>query len=304
MKQTLLALCAGALALAASTGLAAPLQRADLPADPAWALHLDCDALRPTAIGRYIQSEMEKPEAQAKLAAFQSIFSFDLRTQLHSLTLYSIGTAPEDGVLLVYAEFNAGQLTTLAEAAKEHQSNAHNRHTIHSWIDENKKPKNGLQPRVYAAIQGKRVIFGQRQDRVAQALDVLDGAVPRLSTSGAFAQLGAAGNSSFLQAAARKLDLPNSDPNAAIFRLAKLINLQVGEAQQRVNATLTLEANDEDVAGHIASIAQGLLALMKLQKEKPESVKLAEALGLKQEGPRVVAHLGLPANDIIAMVKA
>src|SRR3954466_16025633 len=101
LKRTLLTACLAILGLAAVGG---PLQRADLPADPSWVIHADFDGLRPTAIGQFILAEMDKPEAQAKLALFQSLFSFDLRTQLHGVTLYSSGDAAEDGVLLVYAD--------------------------------------------------------------------------------------------------------------------------------------------------------------------------------------------------------
>ena len=210
------ALCACGLVAAAATALSAPLQRADVPAEPAWVLHLDCDGLRPTAIGRFLLAEMEKPEAQAKLAAFQTIFNFDLRKQLHGLTLYSTGKAPEDGVLLVYADFEPERLVTLAKAAKDYQSTTYKQHTIHNWIDDKKKAKDGVKPRVYAAIQGGRiVVFAQQQARVAQALDVLDQAAPNLAGNTVFAQLGAGGSTGFIQAAARKLDLPDSTPNAA-----------------------------------------------------------------------------------------
>src|SRR3954469_14667349 len=92
MKRTLLLSCLTAVGLNLQAG---PLLRSDVPAEPIWVAHLDCDALRPTAVGQYVLSEMEKPEAQGKLGAFQAMFSFDLRTQLHSLTLYSTGEAPE-----------------------------------------------------------------------------------------------------------------------------------------------------------------------------------------------------------------
>ena len=169
------AFCACGLVAAAATGLSAPLQRADVAADPAWVLHLDCDGLRPTAIGQFLLAEMEKPEARVKLAALQTIFNFDLRTQLHGLTLYSAGKAPEDGVLLVHADFEPDRLITLAKAAKDYQANTYKQYTIHNWIDDKKKAKDGVRPRVYAAIQGGRIlVFAQQEARVAQALDVLD----------------------------------------------------------------------------------------------------------------------------------
>ena len=57
-----------------------------------------------------------------------------------------------------------------------------------------------------------------------------------------------------------------------------------------VSATLTMEAGDEEVAGHISAIGSGLISLMKLQKEKPEAVKFAESLVLKQEGNKVLVQ--------------
>src|SRR3954462_12454889 len=132
LKRSLSACC---LLAGGFPALAGPLQRADLPAEPAWVVHVDVDGLRPTTIGQYILTEMEKPEAQAKLAVFQSLFSFDLRTQLHGLTLYGTGNSTEDGVLLVYADFDTDKLLTLAKAAKDYQSTTHNQHTIHNWVD-------------------------------------------------------------------------------------------------------------------------------------------------------------------------
>ena len=299
------AICACSLIAATLTVLSAPLQRADVPADPTWVMHVDCDRLRPTAIGQFLLAEMEKPEAQAKFAAFQSIFSFDPRKQLHGLTLYSTGKAPEDGVLLVYADFDPQRLVTLAKAAKDYQSTTYKQHPIHNWIDDKKKAKNGVKPRVYAAIQaGRIVVFAQQEARVAQALDVLDRAAPNLAGGMLFPQLGATGSASFIQAAARKLDIPDSTPNAAVLKLAKMARLEVGEAQGQLKATLNLEAGDEEVAKQMASVGQGLLALMKLQRDKPGSVKLAEALSLKQDGAGVVVALAVPAADAIEVMKA
>jgi hypothetical protein len=297
-------LLVGTLAAGFNT-IAGPLQRADVAANPVWLVHFDFDGLRSTAIGNYIEGEMNKPEAQARLAAFQALFSFDLRTQLHGVTLYSTGAAPEDGVLLVYADFDANRLVTLAKAAKDSQEKTYKNHVIYSWLDENKKHGHGNAARTHAAIQGARVIFGQREERLQQALDVLTGASANLASTRTFPQVGTVGSTSFIQAAARKMDfVSQSDPSAAVFRLAKGVRFDLNETQHQVSATLTLEGNDEEVATNIASIGQGLIALMKLQKEKPESVRFAEALSLKQDGAQVVASMTLPASEIVNLMKA
>src|SRR5438094_271015 len=92
---------ASGLAAAFAT-FAGPLQRADVAGEPAWLAHVDCDKLRSSSLGQFFLAELDKPEAKDKLAALQTIFSFDLRKQLHGLTLYSTSDSPEDGVLLVY----------------------------------------------------------------------------------------------------------------------------------------------------------------------------------------------------------
>ena len=291
------------MAMVTFGALAGPLQRGDVPADPIWLLHMDCDALRPTAIGQFLLAEMAKPEAENKFAAFQLMFSFDPRTALHGLTLYSTGAAPEDGVLVVYADFDPGRLVTLAKAARDYQTEMHRIYTIHNWVDDKKMKKQGGTPRTYAAISGNRVIFGQKQDRVAGALDAMDRISPNLAGSKAFASF-SNGSGTFLQAAARKFDMPASDPNAAIFRLSKQLDLAVRESQRTVSATLTMEAGDEEVAGHINAIASGLISLMKLQKEKPEAVKFAEALVLSQEGSKVIVNASMAAGDLNEGMKA
>jgi len=282
---------------------ATSLQRTDVPADPMWLVHMDFDRLRPTTVGQYIMAELEKPEAQAKLASFQAMFKFDLKTQLHALTLYGMGEAPEQAVLMVYADFDSEHLSALARGAQEYQGTNHNDHAIHSWIDASRKGKGGSPPRTYAAAQASRVlIFGQTEAAVAKALDVMDLSAANLTGSKAFPALD--NGSAFFQAAAQHLKVRDSDPNAAVFRLSKSVRLQIGEDQNRVKATLQLSASDDDVARQIASIGQGLISLIKLQRDRPEANKFADALTLKQDASDVIVTMSLAAPDAVEIMKA
>lgn len=294
-------LAAGLLAFPTFTH-AAPLQRGDVMQQPLWVVHIDADALRQGVLGRHILDELERPEAQKKFAAFQAIFSFDPRKALHGVTLYGGSKEAEDGVLLVYADFDAARLTTLAEGAEDHHVASHRQYAIHNWLDANRPTRHGAKARTYAAIRGNCVVFAQKEARVAETLDVMDGLKPNISANGDFARLGS--GPAFLQAAARRIDLPEGDPNAAVFKRSKMVSLTVGETQQQVQATLTLEAETEEIAGNIEAIGRGLLGLLTLQKEKPESVKLAQALSLQRAGSSVVVNLALPAGELIEILKA
>lgn len=278
----------------------APFQRADVPADAAWVVHVDCDAIRPTAVGQYILGEMAKPENKAKISVLESLVGMDIATQLHGLTLYNSDTMPEDGVLIVYADFNADKLNNLALASKDPESTTHNGTTIRSWIDEKRKPDENR--RVYGAVKGNRVILGQQQATVAAALDVIDGGAS-LAGSQNFPQMGGAGEQKCIQAAAHRLDLPGNNPRAALFKLAQGMRLDAGESDGQVKATLALQAKDDEVANQMYSVAQGLLALMKLEN-KPATAKLANAISVKQDNAWVVATLSIPADDMVQALKA
>jgi hypothetical protein len=301
MNTSYLNVTCGLLASLSASALAAPLQRADIPANAAWVVHVDCDAIRPTAVGQFLLGELAKSENKARISVLQSLVGVDIATQLHGLTLYNCGTETKDGVLIVYADFDPDKLNNLAQVAKNPQSTKHHSVTIRSWTDEN-KTEDGKEKRTYGAIKGNRVFLGQQESTVADALDVLDGGAS-LAGSKNFPQLGTADTPKCVQAAAHHLDLPGGDPHAAMLKLAQGMHLDVGESEGKVKATLALEAKDGDVAQQMFSVAQGLLALIKLQN-KPETTKLANALSLKQDNTWVVANLNVDADDLVEAIKA
>lgn len=303
MKRNFLCALAAGL-LAAGSVTAGPVLRSDLPAEPAWVIHLDVDAFRASSFGKLIAGELEKPEPARKLSAFKDALGFDPSTQLHAISVYGLGNKREEGVLVVYGDFDAGRLETLVKAAKEYQSSKHRSRIIHSWIDDRKKTADAEPKRVFGAIAGNRLVFAPTSELVASALDVVDGFSANMGGTKTFASLGQPAEGSFLQAIGRKLDVGEGNPNAALVRLSQETRLEAFESAGKITASLNLSAKDEEVAGHMNSIAQGLLALIKMQTDKPEQRKLAEGLVVKQEGSSVNAVLSMPSADLIALLKA
>lgn len=282
--------------------MAGPFKHADVVSEPAWLFHIDFDALRGTVIGQHLLTEMNKPEALNKLAAFQAIFNFDLRSQLHGVTIYGASTSAEDGVMLVQADFDAARLTTLAQGANGYQSTTHRQHTIHSWIDEKRPAKSGLKPRVYAAIYGNKVVFAHSQSRVAEALDVLDRVVPNLSSNAAFANFG--NDKSFVHGAATRFDAKTGGPNAEIFRQSKGMRLAMGEKDRQLTTTLVLEVGNEEVAKQLEAVCRGMVGLMALRQDRPELQRIAQAVAIRQDGARIVGDLTLAADEVVQMLDA
>jgi hypothetical protein len=179
MKRHILILTTAAAVFAgAPMVFAGPFNPKDVAADPALLLHVDCDALRSSSVGQSILAEQA---VQDKLAAVGAIFDFDLRKQLHGLTVYTTEEHPKDGALIVYADFDPNRLINLAKAADGFHCDTNGSHVIYSWLDDKKKGKGGEAPRVCGAILGQRVVFGQNESHLADALDVLDGKTPSFS---------------------------------------------------------------------------------------------------------------------------
>jgi hypothetical protein len=303
-RYLLCGLLAAAACLPSNPLFAGPLQRADVASEPSWVLHLDCDVLRSSSLGKFIAQELEKPEAKNKLDAFQAMFNFDPRTALHGISLYGLDNNPDGGLLIAYADFDAARLQNLVKGAKEYQSSTHRSRTIHSWIDEHKKSPDGASRRMYGAVAGNRVIFAQQQSRLTGALDVIDGFSPNLSGTKAFSSMGQASSGKILQGAVRKITVPEGNPNAALVKLSEEIRCEVVETDGNMIANMNLLAKDPEVAGHMNSIAQGLLSLVKMQTDKPERVKLAERLVLKQDGSALNGTLTIPTAEILTHLKA
>jgi len=297
MKQIILA---GTVTLACFPGWATPLQPADVAASPSLVAHLDLDTFKTTTMGKALLAQVNTADIDKALAAFQAISSFDPRTQLHGLTCYITSEKAQNGVLLLYADFDANRLVALAQTLPDYHSMTNGSHVIHNWTDEKKKA-NGGEPNVSAAIVSNRVIFGQNAAAVQSALDVLDGKAPNLT--GSLADLHfTAGD--FLEAMVDKFDFANKDPNSAILKGCRKLRLEVSETQNKLVAALNLQADDNDKANQIASIGQGLLALGKLQADKTPAMKLANSVAIKQDGSNVSATLSIANADVEEMIKA
>jgi hypothetical protein len=286
--------------LAACTVVAGPLQRNQIDADAVWMVHLDVDKLKQTAIGRHVLEEMYQPEAQNKLAAFEAIFSFDPRRDVTGVTLYGTGTRPEQGVMLLHGSFDTQRLVTLAKAGIDYVATEHRNHVIHAWTDRCRAKAGRKDARAFGAVHGSSVVLGQKHEAIASALDVLDNLTANLGSTGYFLDVSSTG---FLQAATRKVEVPDAQPHSAMLRQAQYLSLTAGETAGQFQLNVFAQAASAEAAQSMHQVGQGLLALAALQTDRPEAVQFARAIQLAQSGDHLTASLTLPATDVIAEMK-
>ena len=294
----------GCLMSATMSLMANPAERSAVIEDPAWVLHLDVDALRKSVVGAHILSELHKPEKELQFFVLKAALGSDLRTALHGITVYGASPSPDEGVALVYADLNSERLIGLVKQAEDYRATAHGTHQVYSWIDAKRREKEGGQPRTYSAIyKDQMVIFAQREERLIRALDVLDGTTASLAKVNTFPKFGV-GEQGIVHAAARQIDVPADNPTAAVFKQAKLIGLEVRESGQNLLANLSLETKSPEAAPLIADVARGIIAIIALQPDNPNAIKLAQSLSVQQTGTITEVKLKIPADDVVAALKA
>lgn len=272
--------------------------------DPAWVVHLDCDALRQTTIGHQLLAELERPVVQKRFEAIQASFQLDPRKDLRGVTVYSATKGEPDAVVLAYADFNVERLVAVVKTNQGYTVSAHRSHQIHSWLDERKRTVDGEPTRIFSAVHTNQILILSHQEiRVGEALDVLDATQPSLVTSKKLPQLGG-GNGTFLSGAARALELPGDLPGAAVLKQVKLIWLNVREAEGRTELKLALDLTSAETAKHLGDVARGLVALLALQSDNPDAVKISQAVTIEQVDTGVAVKLSLPAAELGQMIKA
>lgn len=287
------------LLLVAWSAAAAPLKPADVSANPAWLLHLDCDALRQTYIGQYLLYQFDKPEIHSNMMMLQSIFTFDFRTQLHGVTIYSDTPSHKDDVIIIYADFEPDRFVTVIRGFKTAETSTNNQHVIYTWMN-NDKIGNG--PPNYAVVKTNCIVLTRNRACLNTALAVLDGTRPDFAVGNVLPEM-AAGAVPFVQVIAHNMDLLGSNPQMAVLKLAKAAKFQACESNEQLKAILTAEVEDENTAQQMAAVAQGMIALLGLQKDNPKAAGLAGGISIKQTGGTVTATAAISSTDLIGALQ-
>ena len=287
------------LALSAPSTPAASVDRAAIGADAGWALHLDVDAFRGTGLGKQVLAVLKTEEREPVFQFLKTILSFDPRDGLHGLTLYGRVPAPNEAVAMIYADLDAEKLTAMAAMAEDYRTIPHGTQTIHHWVDNDRREKEGGDPRTYAAIyQGRILIFSRSEKGVASALDVLSGTRPGLPADGKFSHLGHPGAGVFIQAAAAKLETPDKNFVVSALQKAEQAWLEVRDEGGKIGGSLVVQARQPQAAGQFADLLGGVGAMLRLQADNPIAVGLGSHLTSQATDREAAWKLALPETDM------
>ena len=93
------------------------------------------------------------------------------------------------------------------------------------------------------------------------------------------------------------------DPRAAFLKHSSQYSLALGEEGQAVFADALLVTDNEETAGQVLAIIQGLKALVGLTTQDPNAIKLAQGLSVSQQGSQVVLSLRLASSEVVEALR-
>jgi hypothetical protein len=296
MKRATPLSCLAALAVT-TAAWADSLQPAQIPATARWVIHLDFERLRQGELGRFCLAQLSGDPAGHSFAALAAVYNFDPRRDLLSATFAGKSNRPEDGVAIFRGAFDAERLITLLKASSTYQCQTNGDVAIHSWVD----GKNAV--RQYAAIRrGDWVAISQASGMLIETLETIAGCAPGQSPTGWPAGLSATG--AFFVATLQAESLgPAGD--SRILAQSEQTQIALAEKNDTLSGSILLNSKDAVTASNVFAVAQGLLGLAWMNREKnPAMAEFAAAVRLHREGCATRVEFAYPVSKALAVMEA
>lgn len=275
-----LVLLAGAILAFGAIMWAGPLRPAEVSQDARFVGHFDVEQFKSTDVGKHWLQQASSTEMDAKISAFASLIGFDPRRDINAITVYGKSNQPNKLAALLRGSFDAPSMVALVQAKDTYEGLIYGKHTIHSWVDNNKYK----QMRRYGAVHGSGLlVLSESQEMVQTALDVLDGRLPGLDAENA-QSLQTKEFTPFFVVKADIDKIPQKCGNSAIMKHVVSGQAMLGEQAGSIIGRVVAKARDAEAAGLLYDFVNGALAFAKVNtEENPELAEVARATQLTRE---------------------
>lgn len=291
------------LGVLASAG-GAPLERASVPADAKWVMHVDLDAARAAQVaGKVYEEWLSHGMAHESLTDIRETIGMDILEDVRGITFYSTRFEPYGGAVLIRAKVNRPRLMELLEANATHQVQRWGKHELHTWVQTVESLESTLAGCFY---EPNLVVIGRNAEEVEAALAVLDGKTPSLAGSGSpLDRVGTKGT--VLQGGVISLseladeELPFVSP---IIRHAESAAVDIGEDGGEVFLRLRIGTPSVEIAGRLRDVIVGFRGMTGLERHDDQYVLDAlDALTVTSERANVAVDWRMPGVRVMQLIE-
>jgi len=299
---------AAAVAILAGGAIAGPANLGQIPADAKWAAHIDMDAVTASSFAKGV-IELIQADAQTigQDKADRAVNVWTKMQQVQGVTVMGFGLSRTGVMVANLKQYNPEEVLKIAGVDPANPGEKYRDLTIYSFA-----PRRGPDQEAWLCLFSDKVIVGGNDlARVKQVLDLLLGKGEAMSATHAVGSLLDSSPGSFVVAAGQNPKPAAADEQApdlgmqGILRRTQSGRVEVGQNGENLFGSLTVTLGSEADAKSLVQIAEGALAMIRLQAQNdPQMAQLAEAIKIAAEGKVISGTVAWPAADVLAKLKA
>ena len=295
MKKTLLSIVALALSLA--TGQAATIDKANISKDAKFVVHLDLDAFRASKIGITLLEKIREDEGRKKLDALVEIIGFDPLTAIHGATMFGTGEE-DDGIIVMKHKADNAKLLAFMKLDEHYRKTEHGKHEIHGVGDRSDGERGYI-----SFVNDTTAVLAPSRELVGVGIDLVNGKGAAIKVPSSLQSAGKKTKNAFLVAYANVEDLKDYIDNESVNKMAKRAALSLGESDEKLILSISVDALDTDAAENMESMVNGLIGFAKLsQNENPEVKDILKGLKVTRNEANVSVHFSVGVDKLFELI--
>ncbi|AQQ09137.1 hypothetical protein L21SP3_00937 [Sedimentisphaera cyanobacteriorum] len=290
------------IAFICSAAAAANLKMNHIPSDSKWVFHWNSDQFSETKYWDLAKDDIPADKME-DIQWLSDFLGYDVLEQTHGITLYGPDAKKQNGVLMVYGEFDKPHVISGLKENEEYAQELYRSEIIHQWRD----PKdNRLKSGIFADPQ--QVVVSENKKALKKFIDMKAGDQESLKSDSSYSLsslLEAANDDAFMIIGVTQIsNLKKFGKNNAIFNNSSMLAVVSGEKSGKTYIDIDLTAKDEESAEQVEKMISGIKAFLMLKsKNNDETLSILENTTLKQDKNQLFMSVEIPSEKVYKAIK-
>jgi len=293
MKKIIVSMLTLLFALVLPTqATAASLEISVIPENTQWVLQFDMNKFVSTQLCALLMEDDTSTFNKASRKISEK-FKIDFLKDIAWITIFGQGKDKDKAAFCCRGNFNRDYLLSLLDKEITHRKIRYGKYNIHTW---------GSQ---FGAFANDHLILVSKNDNmIKNVLDVIDGKKNNLTAGKMMPYLKEIPEDAFIKAIVNDVSsIAGNHGQTVILKKTSMVFFIALEKNGNLKLKIKMTTDSADTAKNIEQIANGLIALAKIQhKEKDSRLTLLNAAKITLKGNIVQMELSVPSKELVDII--
>ena len=269
-----------------------PLETSVIPENTQWVLHFDVNKFASTHLCALLMEDDASPFNKTSRKIFEK-FKIDFLKDIAWITLFGQGKDKDKAAFCCWGNFNRDYLLSLLDKEITHREIRYGKYNIHTW---------GSQFGTFA--NNHLFLVSKNENMIKNVLDVIDGKKKNLTAGKMMPYLKEIPEDAFFKAVVDDVSsMTGNHARTVILKKTSMAVFIALEKNRNLKLKTKMTTDSVDTAKNIEQIANGLIALAKIQhKEKDPRLKFLNAVKISLKGNIVQIELSVPSKELVDII--